>query len=55
MNRIYESKIGGIQIMICGKKKDKYLCKVLTNKPGVYAGTHTMSNYTLKARYRLVE
>lgn len=52
--QIWQSKTkDNIQLEICGKKRDKWLTKVLTNKPGVYNGTHTMADYTLYKKFKL--
>lgn len=42
-----------LQIEICGKTRDKWRTRILTNKPGVYHGSHTMSDYTLYKRFNL--
>lgn len=54
INQVYRSKQSGTQVLIAGKKKDKWLTKVLTEKPGVYNGTHTLSDLVLLKRYELI-
>jgi len=54
-NQIYKQKGNNFHILIAGRKRDKWLTKVLTGKPGVYKDTHTMADRTLNKRYELVE
>jgi len=41
-------------VEITGKKKDKYVARVLTEKKGKYNGTHTLSKMTLYKEYLLI-
>ena len=54
LNQIYKQKGHEFYIVISSKKGSKWGAKVLTNKPGVYKGSHSMNEYTLKAKYELV-
>jgi hypothetical protein len=55
VGQIYINRKNNLQILIAGRKRDKWLTKVLTEKPGVYNDTHTMSNYTIFKRFTLLE
>ena len=54
-NQIYKSNKNLTHfIIISGKKGSKYLCKVLTNKTGVYNGSHSMNRRTIEKMFTLV-
>jgi hypothetical protein len=42
------------RLLITGVKGGKFLAKVLTDKPDVYAGSHRMATNTLYSKYSLV-
>ena len=52
--QIFKAKRSGLQIEVAGKKDSKWLCKILTTKPGVYAGSHRMSEYVLRQQFILL-
>ena len=55
-NQIYkENKHENHQIITVRETGGKWLCKVLTNKPGVYNGTHKMSRRTLEKMFELIK
>lgn len=54
-HQIWRSKRSNFQIYIYKKKGDKWLVKVLTEKPDVYNGTHTMNRVTILKRYNLIQ
>lgn len=54
-NQVWRHRTSDFQVMICGKKRvDKWLVKVLTSKPGVFAGTHTFARNTIWSKFTLV-
>lgn len=54
-NQIWKSKQSGQQMLIFQKKEnERWLCKVLTDKPDVYAGSHKMHTRTLLRRFELM-
>lgn len=55
VNQIWKSKHSSLQIVITGKKGSLWLAKVLTDKPGVYSGSHRMNRYTLWKQYELIQ
>lgn len=54
VGQIYKSRYSGIQVQISGRKGDKWLTKVLTAKPGVYKGSHTLSLLSIRQRFELM-
>lgn len=52
--QIWKQKTSEMQVIITGVSGGKWRSKVLTDRPGVYAGSHTMSPHTLYLRYELV-
>ncbi len=42
------------RVLISGTKGGKFLAKVLTAKPDVYNGSHSLARNTLWSRYELV-
>lgn len=54
LGQVYRSNNNGLQILVAGKKDAKWLCKVLTEKPNVYNGSHRMSEYVLRKRFTLI-
>lgn len=57
VNQIYKhKKTSDYQVEIIGKsRRDKWKARILTNKPGVYNGSHTLSAFTIKRQFELVE
>lgn len=57
LNQVWKSKLSSFQIVISGKAKEshKWKTKVLTEKPGVFAGSHTMSEHTLWKKFDLIK
>ena len=55
VGQIWQSKQDKRKYLVAGKKSDKFLCKVLTDKPYFYAGTHRMSRMTLWIKFDLVK
>ena len=53
-NQIWKQKASNFQIVIDKKKGDKWQVKVLTNRPGIYRDTHTMSAITIAKRFELI-
>lgn len=53
-NQIWKNKRSDFQILVAGKKGRKWNCKVLTNKPGVFNGSHTMADITLWKKFDLL-
>jgi hypothetical protein len=49
--QIYRHRKHGEQLLIFREKGDRWKAKVLTAKPGVYAGTHTMLSFILRQKY----
>lgn len=55
LHQTYRNKKNNYQIYIDGKKKgDKWLAKVLTSKPGVFNGSHSMAARTIMKDFDLV-
>ena len=54
LNQVWENKLTGTQYMVIGKKKDKFRAVVLTEKPDVYAGSHTFSRNTIWQKMKLM-
>lgn len=54
INQVWQSQQNLMRIEIIGKKGDNWKTRILTDKHGIYAGTHTMNKYTLRARFKLV-
>ena len=54
LNQIYKS-IGHSQYVVVAKKKgEKWKVKILTDQPGVYKGTHTLAERTIRKCYELI-
>jgi hypothetical protein len=56
-NQVWKQKGSTFTLVISGKSKSshKWKTKVLTQKPDVYAGTHTMSQWTLYSKFELIK
>lgn len=54
-HQVWKSKISDFQIYISRKKGEKWETKVLTDKPDVYNGTHTMSPITIWKKFELMQ
>lgn len=54
INQVYKNRVSNMQILIAGKKGGKWKAKVLTEKPGVYAGTHSFAEFTLRHQFILI-
>lgn len=54
INQVWQSVQSGMRVEIIGKKGDKWQTRVLTDRHGVYAGTHTLTIHTLRSKYRPV-
>lgn len=54
LNQIYKSKRSDLTLIVTGRKGGKYRCKVLTEKPGVFNGSHSMCEQTLRRQYILI-
>lgn len=53
--QIWKSKKTPIQVLVIGKgKNDKFKVNILTDKPGFYAGRHTLARWTLWTKYELI-
>lgn len=52
--QIYKAKKSNSQVEIGGKKGGKWLAKVLTDKPGVYNGSHRLAERTLNKQFTLI-
>lgn len=55
IGQIWENKRNKAQFLIVGKKDDKFLTKVLTDKPDFYSATHKMARMTLWNKFRLIK
>lgn len=56
VNQIWQSKRStDFQVIITGKKNDKFNTKILTNKTGVYNGTHKLARNTLYSKFILIK
>lgn len=57
LNQIYQSRRHAhIRVEIVRKaKNDKWKARILTERPGVYSGTHTLAKYTLEKEFTLIE
>lgn len=53
--QIWINKQNGMRLVVAGTKGGMLKAKILTEKPGVYAGSHTLSPQLLKRRYSLYE
>lgn len=53
--QIYKQNNMELFVIITGKKGGKWRAKILTEKPGVYRGQHTLSENVLKYRFSLHE
>lgn len=51
----YKNKKNGMILEITGKHGDHWKTRVMTEKKGVYAGTHTMPEIILKQRYEICD
>lgn len=52
-NQIWKHSASDFQILVAGKKGRKWNCKVLTERPGVFNGSHTMSQITIWKKFEL--
>lgn len=52
--QIYKANRNSQQVEIFGKKGGKWLAKILTEKPGVYHGTHTLAERTIEKQFTLI-
>lgn len=55
LGQIWKQKNHGMAVLISGHKGGKWKCKTLGKKPGFYKGSHTMSEFVLRANYELCE
>jgi hypothetical protein len=57
INQVWKQKGSTFAILIAGKAKvsNKWKTKVLSEKPNVFKGSHTMSQWTLYAKFELVQ
>lgn len=55
-NQVWKNKQSSFQVVISGKANasHKWKAKVLTEKPDVYAGSHTLSQWTLWKKFDLI-
>lgn len=54
VGQIYKHRHSNQQLLVAGKKGDMWNTKVLTGKPGVYNGSHKMSEYWLLKHFEQV-
>lgn len=52
--QIYKSNSSNVQVEIAGKKCGKWLAKILTEKAGVYKGSHRFAERTLYKQFTLI-
>lgn len=56
VGQIYRQKRHKVAVEIFGRSgSDKWKARILTEKPGVYAGSHTLANFTIWKYYEQVE
>lgn len=56
LHQLYKSRRSSMVLEIVGfKKSGKYQARILTDKYGVYAGTHTLTRYTIAKGYMLLD
>jgi len=56
IGQLYRQKRNKMTLEVFGKaSKDKWKTRVLTAKPGVYNGSHTMNEFSLRRYYDLIE
>lgn len=55
LNQIWRQKNHEMTVIISGKKGSMWKAKVLSDKPGVYKGSHTFNERTLFHKYELLE
>lgn len=53
LNQIWKQKNHEMRVIIVGRKGGKYRAKVLSDKPGIYKGSHTLASQTLWSKYEL--
>lgn len=53
--QIWASTKGDSQYEVVSKDGFKWKLRKLTNRPGVYHGTHTMTPYTIWGNYELIQ
>lgn len=53
-NQIYKAIGHDYHVIICGKKGSNWKAKILTDKPGVYRGSHTLNPNTIRYKYELI-
>lgn len=51
--QVWKQKNKEFYLVITGKKGSKWNAKVLTEKSGIYGGTHKMSEFMLHLRYEI--
>ncbi len=55
IGQVYRSKKSNCQVEIIGKaKSDRWKARILSNKPGVYKGTHSLAIFTIYKNYDLI-
>lgn len=54
IHELYRSIRNRFVVEIIGKKGAKFSTRILTDKPGVYNGSHTLSPQTIYKGYELV-
>lgn len=54
LNQIYKSTRNSQYVIIAKQKGGKWKVKILSEKRGVYKGTHTLAKATLESNYQLV-
>lgn len=52
--QIWQQKGHSLQVEVIRRKDFRWQCRILTDRTGVYAGTHTMTPYTLWSKYELI-
>lgn len=55
INQTWRSKKNNYQLLITGKSGGKFKTKVLTDKPGVFGGSHTMAPQSIWLNYVLIK
>ena len=53
--QVYKSKYSPLLVEIFKKHGARWKARVLTTKSKVYNGSHTLSEYSLKSKFRLVD
>lgn len=55
LHQVYKSVFSNLMIEVIGKKGSKFKTRILTEKYGVYAGSHTMTEITIRKQYILLD